>query len=280
MYKLLLCWRYLRTRYIALASIISVMLGVATMIVVNSVMSGFAHEMQSRIHGIISDIVFESRTIDGMADAEWHEEQIRQVAGDQIAAMSATVVMPAMLYSRSGAHPVQLFGIDEKTQSERGRFRPLLAASGKPQSDEFPVARRGLRRSRLPERPRRAGAEADGPGRLAVPSRGGADGEVSAAIRQAREARGAGGDDGARRRSLCRPSNAGKPLRRGKAAAHRRGGGHCHGQLSHVGGRRQVHGPARRRRHAHHRHGRPAAERIERPLYHRRSLREQDERIR
>ncbi len=41
MYKLLLCWRYLRTRYIALASIISVMLGVATMIVVNSVMAGF-----------------------------------------------------------------------------------------------------------------------------------------------------------------------------------------------------------------------------------------------
>ena len=35
MYKLVLCLRYLRTRYIALASIISVMLGVATMIVVN-----------------------------------------------------------------------------------------------------------------------------------------------------------------------------------------------------------------------------------------------------
>ena len=59
MYKLLLCWRYLRTRYIALASIISVTLGVATMIIVNSVMDGFSHEMQDRIHGILSDIVFE-----------------------------------------------------------------------------------------------------------------------------------------------------------------------------------------------------------------------------
>lgn len=46
MYKYLLCWRYLRTRYIALASIISVTLGVATMIVVNGVMKGFSHEMQ------------------------------------------------------------------------------------------------------------------------------------------------------------------------------------------------------------------------------------------
>ena len=62
MYKLLLCWRYLCTRYIALASIISVMLGVATMIVVNSVMAGFSSEMQNRIHGILSDVVLrESR---------------------------------------------------------------------------------------------------------------------------------------------------------------------------------------------------------------------------
>ena len=44
MYKYLLCWRYLRTRYIALASVVSVMLGVATMIVVNSVMAGFSDE--------------------------------------------------------------------------------------------------------------------------------------------------------------------------------------------------------------------------------------------
>ena len=67
MYKLLLCWRYLRTRYIALASIISVTLGVATMIVVNSVMAGFTREMQNRIHGILSDIVFESHCARGLS---------------------------------------------------------------------------------------------------------------------------------------------------------------------------------------------------------------------
>ena len=72
MYKLLLCWRYLRTRYIALASIISVTLGVATMIVVNSVMAGFTHEMQDRIHGILSDMVFESHILDGFPDPDWH----------------------------------------------------------------------------------------------------------------------------------------------------------------------------------------------------------------
>ena len=43
-----------------------------------------------------------------MPDAEWHEEQIRKVAGDQIEAMSPTVVVPAMLNFQYGGtldHP-------------------------------------------------------------------------------------------------------------------------------------------------------------------------------
>ena len=57
MYKLLLCWRYLRTRYLALVCIVSVMLGVATLIVVNSVMSGFSSKLRDRLHGLLSDVV-------------------------------------------------------------------------------------------------------------------------------------------------------------------------------------------------------------------------------
>ena len=57
MYKLLLCWRYLLTRYLALVCIISVMLGVATLIVVNSVMAGFSTKLRERLHGLLSDIV-------------------------------------------------------------------------------------------------------------------------------------------------------------------------------------------------------------------------------
>jgi lipoprotein-releasing system permease protein len=97
MYKLLLCWRYLRTRWIALASIISVMLGVATMIVVNSVMEGFTSEMQNRIHGIISDLVFESQSFEGMPYTSALEDQIRDAAGGAINGLSPTVVVPAML---------------------------------------------------------------------------------------------------------------------------------------------------------------------------------------
>ena len=88
MYKLLLCWRYLRTRWIALASVISVTLGVATMIVVNAVMAGFSHEMQTRIHGILSDLVFESHSLSGFQDPKWHMEEIKRAGGDAIAGMT------------------------------------------------------------------------------------------------------------------------------------------------------------------------------------------------
>ena len=60
MYKVLLCWRYLKTRYLALACIVSVMLGVATLIVVNSVMNGFTTKLREKLHSLLSDIVIES----------------------------------------------------------------------------------------------------------------------------------------------------------------------------------------------------------------------------
>lgn len=130
MYRWLLCWRYLRTRYIALASIISVTLGVATMIVVNSVMLGFTHEMQTRLHGILSDIIFQSRSLEGFPDPEWHMEQIRRVAGDSIQAMTPTVVVPGMLNYQVGdtwmTQPVQIIGIDEKSQSRVSDFSQYL----------------------------------------------------------------------------------------------------------------------------------------------------------
>src|SRR6266849_6477103 len=68
MYKVLLCWRYLLTRYLALACVVSVMLGVATLIVVNSVMSGFSTKLRVRLHGLLSDIVVESIPFEGFAE--------------------------------------------------------------------------------------------------------------------------------------------------------------------------------------------------------------------
>lgn len=130
MYKLILCLRYLRTRYIALASVVSVMLGVATMIVVNAVMAGFAHEMQDRIHGILSDLVVESRSLDGIADAPGHMAKIREVAGQYIAGMTPTANVPAMLRFDVGdqhvTKQITLIGIDETTYASVSDFGQYL----------------------------------------------------------------------------------------------------------------------------------------------------------
>lgn len=130
MYILLLCLRYLRTRYIALASIVSVMLGVATMIVVNSVMSGFTAEMQSRLHGILGDISIESISVDGFADVEANMEKVKEVLGEDVEGMTPTVTTAGILafkfQGRWITQEVIITGIDPETRGAVGAFDEYL----------------------------------------------------------------------------------------------------------------------------------------------------------
>src|SRR3954463_13543806 len=97
-YKLLLCCRYLRTRYLAMVCIVSVMLGVATLIVVNSVMGGFSTKLKERLHGLLSDVVIEMPNAGTFDDAEGKMEQIRRdpflgPRGEAMAAVHETFAM-------------------------------------------------------------------------------------------------------------------------------------------------------------------------------------------
>ena len=63
------------------------MLGVATMIVVNSVMAGFADKMRDRLHGVLADVVVESYTLNGFynwrgGDGADHGRRRRRSRGD------------------------------------------------------------------------------------------------------------------------------------------------------------------------------------------------------
>lgn len=130
MYQILLAWRYLRTRYIALASVVSVMLGVATLIIVNSVMAGFTREMHVRLHGILADVIIEAHSLDGFSDPAWHMAQIKQIVGDDLQGMTAAVHVPAMVNipvrGEWLTRQVTLIGVDESTYADVSDFRQFL----------------------------------------------------------------------------------------------------------------------------------------------------------
>ena len=167
MYRWLLCFRYLRTRYIALASIISVTLGVATLIVVNSVMAGFAAEMHERLHGLASDILIECHLAEGMRDPQWHLDEIMKVCGDQVEGYSASVHVPAMLGIEFNGQlitrHVNFVGLDPKTYDRVSHFgRYLLHPENRqhvsfqlrndgyaPQREQFPASGWNYRRARV-----------------------------------------------------------------------------------------------------------------------------------
>src|SRR5260370_12946956 len=134
MYKVLLCWRYLLTRYLALACIVSVMLGVATLIVVNSVMSGFSTKLRDRLHGLLSDVLIEYPSYEGFPDPEAKIARIRSdpFLNDRIEAMTSTLEIFAMLQFRipfngeMALRPVHLIGIDPEERAKMPGFTEFL----------------------------------------------------------------------------------------------------------------------------------------------------------
>lgn len=130
MYKTLLSLRYLKTRYIALASIISMTLGVATMIVVNSVMDGFSTDMRDRLRGILADVIVETNSLDGVPNTQDIKDRINRSVGNDIEGMTATVEIYAMLSVQYGSQwqskPVTLIGIDPATKATVGPLSKYL----------------------------------------------------------------------------------------------------------------------------------------------------------
>lgn len=147
MYKLLLSWRYLKTRFIALASIISVTLGVATLIVVNSVMSGFVDQMRSRLHGILSDVEIAAPMLGEIHQPEWHVRNVKQLVGNDLESLTCVVRTPAMMtlnfHGRPCTQQVMLLGIDDTTFGKVTDFEPFLMNELKRQKFSFDLEETG-----------------------------------------------------------------------------------------------------------------------------------------
>lgn len=163
MYKLLLCWRYLRTRYLAMVCIVSVMLGVGTLIVVNAVMAGFATKLRDRLHAQLSDIVIEAWDYDGFTDPDAKMAAIRQhpYLADRIEAMTPTLEIFAMLhFNYRGSpitKPIKLIGIDPDGRTSTGGYAEYLTRADnkkKPTFDLTPEALHHYEMNRLRFAPR------------------------------------------------------------------------------------------------------------------------------
>ena len=100
--------------------------GVATLIVVNSVMAGFSAEMHERLHGLASDILIECHLSKGMPDPEAHIDQIMEVVGEDVAGHSASVHVPAMLgidfNGQLITRHVNFVGLDASTYDQVSQF--------------------------------------------------------------------------------------------------------------------------------------------------------------
>lgn len=152
MYKYLLGWRYLRTRYIALASIISVTLGVATMIVVNAVMAGFSDKMRDRLHGVLSDVVVEGTSFDGFANVREVMALVREIGGDRVEAMAPAIETPGILSFYYGSERltklVQIIGVHPEERAKTGDFAEFLFdEAGRTIPPSFTVTQRHRERS-------------------------------------------------------------------------------------------------------------------------------------
>jgi len=158
-YKLLLCWRYLLTRYLALVCIVSVMLGVATLIVVNSVMAGFSTKLRERLHGLLSDIVIEAHDFQGFGNPEGKIALIQSdpFLSQRIEAMTPTLEIFGMIRfdcnTTSIARPVHIIGIDPVGRARVGGFAEhLLLNKGQP---SFELSHEALQHHRMLHPPHR-----------------------------------------------------------------------------------------------------------------------------
>jgi lipoprotein-releasing system permease protein len=151
-YKLLLCWRYLRTRFLALVCIVSVMLGVATLIVVNSVMAGFSTKLKQRLHGLLSDVVIEGPDLDGFGDPYGLMARIREdpFLDERIVAMTPTMEVIALIQFNCNGRPmvrmVRLIGIDAASRGAVGGFSEYLLDERNRASPSFELRGEALQR--------------------------------------------------------------------------------------------------------------------------------------
>jgi lipoprotein-releasing system permease protein len=147
-YKYLLCWRLLFGRWSNLVSVVSVLLGVATLILVNAVMEGFSATVRERMQGTLSDIAIEATSLEGFVDAP---QKLARIYSDGrlsgcIAAMGVVLESPGLLQYQTAevetwkAVPVKVIGCDLPEYVRLGNLHERLVRQRGAQEPSFATA--------------------------------------------------------------------------------------------------------------------------------------------
>ena len=124
-YQVLISQKYLRSRMVNIIAVVAVMLGLAALIIVSSVMDGFASDIQKQIRGIMSHVVVESGQLVGIGDYERLIARIEKVP--QVAACAPLVECPFVLIRVGGRTQFgQLRGIDFERETKTSEVEAYI----------------------------------------------------------------------------------------------------------------------------------------------------------
>ena len=126
MYKLFLIARYLRKRLIALFAIVSVWLCVFMVVVVISVMGGFVNMVREHSRGLLSDIIVDSDTLQGMPFYQEFIDALLARKPDLVAAATPVIYNYGIVRVKltDFTAPIQVVGI------RLGEYRTINAFDG------------------------------------------------------------------------------------------------------------------------------------------------------
>lgn len=133
MYKLFISLRYLRRKKITFFAAAGVAVGVMTLIVVLSVMSGFDKELRSKIRGTLAHIVVLKRGIYGFNN---YEEVINKIKSfEHVEACAPYIEGPALLNVRGAKEFTYFKGIDPVAEAKVGDFENYIKRFGSKPED-------------------------------------------------------------------------------------------------------------------------------------------------
>ncbi len=128
MYKLFICFRYLRRKKITFFAVAGVAVGVMTLIVVLSVMSGFDKELRLKIRGTLAHIIVQKRGIYGLNN---YEEVIKLIESfEHVKACAPYIEGPALLNVRGAKEFTYFKGIDPEAEAKVGNFENYIKQFG------------------------------------------------------------------------------------------------------------------------------------------------------